>query len=532
MRTINLEFETLGAQVILLGVQGESLVTKITADVSGWLEEWPDGVVAVRLIDENGLEHLADTVVDGGTLVWTVTAADTAAKGYGVGVTELVQGDVVKKSIPFTTRVIAEPNASGEAPEVIPGWVEQFISRMQAMESDAEASKNAAVAASNTAQAAASTAIAQTGLIDEVILVQDDEPTAEHNKLYIKRTLPNGIEVATEAELDALRTEVRGDIAEIQEDVQGVENKVNGKLDTPQTAGTSGQVLTSDGQGGQTWQTPSGGSSNVQDVQVNGTSILENGVANVPKATLSEYGVVRFSNDYGIGGQNAWDTPRIAKSSDDMVKAGVQQFRPITPYNQHLSTFYGFAKAAGSEEKKSTLPVGQYTDEAKVAIQKMLGIYEAPWELIREDTFTNGTEANHIITTDANGEPFELSDLILILWVPSQDNTANIGDFGRVFFRNGNTKIRCAYLNAISVPANSTIRVAIARLTQNNGLMSVDYAEWTTRNNHQNIHVTAVEDKNGYGTPFGLNDTPINSISINAVTGTMGYRLLGKRKWQ
>ena len=36
---------------------------------------------------------------------------------------------------------------------------------------------------------------------------------------------------------------------------------VSGKLDAPSTAGTAGQVLTSDGQGGQSWQTPSGGSS-------------------------------------------------------------------------------------------------------------------------------------------------------------------------------------------------------------------------------------------------------------------------------
>lgn len=30
----------------------------------------------------------------------------------------------------------------------------------------------------------------------------------------------------------------------------------NSKLDAPETAGTSGQVLKSDGQGGQSWETP------------------------------------------------------------------------------------------------------------------------------------------------------------------------------------------------------------------------------------------------------------------------------------
>lgn len=39
----------------------------------------------------------------------------------------------------------------------------------------------------------------------------------------------------------------------------GVIPDVSGKLDAPSVAGTNGQVLTSNGQGGQTWQTPQGG---------------------------------------------------------------------------------------------------------------------------------------------------------------------------------------------------------------------------------------------------------------------------------
>lgn len=63
------------------------------------------------------------------------------------------------------------------------------------------------------------------------------------------------------------------------QDSTKVETAINGKLTKPATAGTSGQVLTSDGQGGQSWQTPSGGT--VTDVQEDGTSILSSGVANI-----------------------------------------------------------------------------------------------------------------------------------------------------------------------------------------------------------------------------------------------------------
>lgn len=59
----------------------------------------------------------------------------------------------------------------------------------------------------------------------------------------------------------------------------GVYTALQDKLDVPSTAGTSGQVLTSDGQGSQSWQTPT---SAVSDVTVGGTSVVTNGVAVVP----------------------------------------------------------------------------------------------------------------------------------------------------------------------------------------------------------------------------------------------------------
>lgn len=141
-----------------LGVQGENLATQITADVSGWLDQWPGGQVIVRLIDANRQSHLANTIVNDGTLVWIVTAADTAQGGYGVGVIELVQGDVVKKSEPFATRVITDPQASGEAPEPVPGWVEETIARMEELEAGAAQSAGAAQTSAQSAQAGAQSA--------------------------------------------------------------------------------------------------------------------------------------------------------------------------------------------------------------------------------------------------------------------------------------------------------------------------------------------------------------------------------------
>ena len=113
------------------------------------------------------------------------------------------------------------------------------------------------------------------------------------------------------------------------------------------------------------------------DVQINGTSIVSSGVANIPVASDSTYGVVKtwtstgtqiieYNNEKFIG---------IYGASEGIVKLGSAAYMPITPQQQHSAVFYGLAKAAGdTTQKNSNNAVGTYTSEAKTAIQAMLGI--------------------------------------------------------------------------------------------------------------------------------------------------------------
>ena len=114
------------------------------------------------------------------------------------------------------------------------------------------------------------------------------------------------------------------------------------------------------------------GAGSVTDVQVNGVSVLSEGVANVPLATNSSVGVVRGNSDRGVSITNGVLQISGAARNNE-IKYGTSMYKPITPYAQDMSTFYGLAKAAGSDEKNSTLPVGQYTESAKSAISEMLG---------------------------------------------------------------------------------------------------------------------------------------------------------------
>lgn len=112
----------------------------------------------------------------------------------------------------------------------------------------------------------------------------------------------------------------------------------------------------------------------VEDVQVNGTSIVTDDVANVPIAGSQTPGVIKvLVGDHGVQ-VSSNGILQIASSKANDIKAGTQSFRPIAPNRQHESTFYGLAKAAGdTTQSASSNAVGNYTEDAKSAISEMLG---------------------------------------------------------------------------------------------------------------------------------------------------------------
>lgn len=114
------------------------------------------------------------------------------------------------------------------------------------------------------------------------------------------------------------------------------------------------------------------GASAVDDVRIEGTSILQNGIANIPLASTSP-GLVKINNNYGIG-LYAGSILHLNMAEVSLIKKGVNTEKPIVPLTQDRSVFYGLAKLAGADMKDSNNAVGTYTDEAKQAILKMLGL--------------------------------------------------------------------------------------------------------------------------------------------------------------
>lgn len=131
----------------------------------------------------------------------------------------------------------------------------------------------------------------------------------------------------------------------------------------------------------------------VTDVQINGSSILTSGVANIPCATESVTGVVRGNSSYGIAiGLNGLLSINCADASQ--VKAGTTAVMPLVPYFQHSAVFYGLSKVAGVDLANETVTLGTYPSTSQSAICTMIGAIKEP-----SSEGTNG----QVLTTNGNG---------------------------------------------------------------------------------------------------------------------------------
>lgn len=80
------------------------------------------------------------------------------------------------------------------------------------------------------------------------------------------------------------------------------------------------------GQSGQWTEIPA----DVIDVQINGTSITQSGIANITEASDEEFGVVKLNSSYGISVYDHYLATNPA--TNNIIDARTDSNRPITPY--------------------------------------------------------------------------------------------------------------------------------------------------------------------------------------------------------
>ena len=123
--------------------------------------------------------------------------------------------------------------------------------------------------------------------------------------------------------------------------------------------GTQGQVLkkVSNTDYDTEWADDAGGT--ITDVQVNGTSVVTDGVANVPQASAGTWGATKMA-------------------TSGYIKGGSTANQSVTPWLQHESAFFGLAKAAGADMASiDPTTVGTYPETQKSAISTMLNAPES-----------------------------------------------------------------------------------------------------------------------------------------------------------
>ena len=131
--------------------------------------------------------------------------------------------------------------------------------------------------------------------------------------------------------------------------------------------------------------------STISDVQINGTSIVQDGVANIPKASTQSLGVIKPNSSYGTR-INGYGELYLSGATSESIKTGSNTFLPLMPKLQHESVFYGLAKSAGdTTQSQSSNPIGTYTEEAKTAIRTMLGLQDV------YDDYSSALEALGVI---------------------------------------------------------------------------------------------------------------------------------------
>ena len=84
-------------------------------------------------------------------------------------------------------------------------------------------------------------------------------------------------------------------------------------------------------------------------MQVNGTSVVTDGVANVPIADYNRIGAVKVHSDDGLTVSQTSGRLATLKASDARCKTGNNNYTPIVPANQHRAVYFGLAKAAGAD---------------------------------------------------------------------------------------------------------------------------------------------------------------------------------------
>lgn len=168
----------------------------------------------------------------------------------------------------------------------------------------------------------------------------------------------------------------------------------------------------------------------VEDVQINGSSIVTDGVANVPIASPTQLGLVKTDN---IGGGYA--TGLMQNSTSGQLYVNTASNDDIN--NRRLRKEIDASNIPYAVKSAITAPVSatdpEYTESEKASARERIGA-SGEYRLLADIMITeeNKRTSNVIISTDMDGRPINLSKLRVIALSPIMTNDASTNPSGYV----------------------------------------------------------------------------------------------------
>ena len=424
MRPLTYKIEELRYATIPLGFAGENQRTQIRLDCTSAFEEFPAAVASITAKAPTGEKYPVVSTRSGNFVIWTGSDADLAHDGDGEMEVTFVEGETIAKTYRAKTKITESMGATGPAPDPVANWMTEANAALAEIPATINAALEAAKESgefdgppgadgrdgtdgqdgySPTATVTKSgnvttiTITDKTGTTTETVsdgqngTDGQDGQDGQSAYVYIRYA-------ANQPTADAdMKTEPDAWI--------GIHSGAESTAPTHYTDYAWYKITGENGAPGA-----------VQDVQVNGTSILQNGVANIPVAAWNKLGTVKPNPDYGTVALDTSSaspgTLQISKASDSNLKSGSNQYKPIVPSNQHLAAFYGLAKAAGADLANETVTMGKFPNNAKGKICNMIGA-EGKLRLLR--TIDISEEIDTIgFDTDKDGLPFNVDRILVV----------------------------------------------------------------------------------------------------------------------
>ena len=361
-QTIRLTAETFGRAVLPIGRVDENNAVRVEIDLSAIVADAPSATASLTLEAPNGTVYSATVTMTGGVLRWDVAAADVTVSGTGKAQLTVYgpAGEVLKSAV-AATRIGHSIRGEGPAPDPVQNWVDDAANKLSSVTQAGEEATKAASSA-NAAAEAANTAAKNAQTIADTV----------------QEKLDNGEFVGPAG----------------KDGEQGPQGKPGS--DASVTADNIQTAL---------------GYAPVKDVQVGGTSVLANGVANVPIASEAKEGVIKapFANGaFGIQ-FNQDNRPYVSAASEADISARQNFYRPIVPSRVDYAV-----KAAMCDGKGAA-----WTENEQKAARERMGA-DGNYVLLESLVLAEKTtlfERN----SEPDGTPYNLIALkVIVKFIPGQ----------------------------------------------------------------------------------------------------------------